>query len=243
MPDPRAVVALLIILFIILSPGPQSPATQLDRSRFDHIIEREEQALHALNNSRYGHFDALDHRWLNASGFTEDAGYAWTATEAIKTRARKLNVYALGDSHAGMIDGGVLNHGDVALYNNVTGVLHGSWIPSLVSATISKPQLNLTNYAPEGPFGKVAVDEFSRNLTGLEGSIKLRLDETDTQEDRGGQADVDSRKMAGVRTVSARIDLQAYDGSAWEVTTHGVHFLASGSLVLTTTSEKYVYMT
>ncbi|GAB7345579.1 hypothetical protein MBLNU457_3883t1 [Dothideomycetes sp. NU457] len=242
MPDPRAVVAIILILFIIFSPDPQAPVTQVEGSYFDEVLEREEHSLDVLNTTHYGDFSPSANLWLNVSGFQIDTLFSWSALGEVKERATKLSAHALGDDNGKRIEGENLD-APIPLYQNVTGVVHGNWIRSPLSSTIPIPQLNMTEYSPTGPFGVVPILSFDRNLTENDngGSMKFRLRENDSQDEVGKSADPQNGETPRIRTISAGFEV-AFDNaglSAWEVRLHGVHFLDSGNILMTTTSEKF----
>jgi len=241
MPDPRAVVALIIVLFIVLSPSDtqQAPATQFRRSHFDAILQQEEHSLNVLNTSRYGDFDPPNNRWLNISGFTNDTLYAWDAIDLVKARAKELIVHTLGEEDARKVDGAT-DSADVPLYTNLTGVIHGRWARSPVSTDLLSPRLNLSSYTTEGPFGRIPITGFERNLTGTGGSLKVRIGEADIEETLGRRTGTQGQEIRSTRSVSASIEVQSDDGdgSSWEMRALGVHFIETGTLLLTTTSSK-----
>jgi len=242
MPDPRAVVALILILFIIFSPDPQGPVTQVGRSYFDEALEAEEHSLNVLNTSHYGDFSPSNNLWLNVSGFRNDTLFSWNALGDVKDRATKLSAHALGDDNAKRIEGEDLGT-SIPLYQNVTGVIHGNWIRSPLSLAIPVPQLNMTEYSPIGPFGVMPLQWFDRNITEDEtrGSLRIRLGETDSRDTLGNRVDAEGVETSTIRTISAGFEVQFENAglSAWEARMHGVHFLDSGNIILTTTSEKF----
>ena len=61
----------------------------------------------------------------------------------------------------------------LVLYQNVTGTLHGQWVRSQAQESLVPPNLNLTEYAPLGPFGPLPISGFSKNVTGAAGSLKV----------------------------------------------------------------------
>jgi len=241
MPDPRAIVALVIILFIVFSPDFQAPVVQSEQRQFDAILEQEEHSWNVLSTSHHGDFNPPENRWLNISGFTNDTGYGWDVFNKVKERAKKLSKHALGDHDENILDG-VDNEVDIPVYRNVTGILHGSWVRSPLSSGLPIPQLNMSDYATEGPFGRIPLTSFERNLTGTGGSIRVKLGEVDIDDTLGTRVGRQGQTIESTRSVSATIGIESEDGdgTSWETRALGVHFLESGSLILVTTSSKSV---
>jgi len=239
MPDPRAIVALIIILFIVFSPDPKAPVVQSGQRHFDAVLEQEEHSWNVLNTSHYGDFSPPQIKWLNISGFGNDTGYAWDMIHEVKERAKQLSIHALGDLTESKLDGGH-SGADIPMYRNVTGILHGSWVRSPLSSDLSIPQLNMSNYATEGPFGRIPVTSFERNLTGSGGSLSVKLGEVDIDDTLGTRLGPEGHIVESSRSVSATIRIEAEhgDGSSWETRALGVHFLESGNIILATTSSK-----
>jgi len=240
MPDGRPVIVLILLLFILFAPDPQTPRVQ-QHDYFDDALSLERHALNVLNTSNYGDFNPANNLWLNISGFNNETDFEWNALEQVKEQAKKRWAHAIGEDIAKQIE----SEDDVALplYRNVTGVLHGHWLHSQ-EILLSPPILNLTRFAPEGPLGPATITGFARNVTGRAGDLTVRLQESDLE-----RLSLDKDATSGgtmqdaVRMITAEIGLKTTDGKGddWEGQVHGVHFLQTGRVVLTTTSPKYVY--
>ena len=217
-----------------------------------------------LNSSRYGDFDPLGNRWLNVSGFGNGTGFAWEGLDRIRERVEGLKGYALRgfgeegfENEVEIISGGAgsggskdgneegrgygRGHGIMPLDRNVIGVVHGSWIRSPIQKEIGVPKLNVSRYAPEGPWGPVPITGFGRNLTGGEGAVKMRFQEWDEEKSLGKRGTgVGGERVDAVRLVSAQMELEGKDGlgDAWDVQLNGLHYLDTGNMLFTTTSEK-----
>ncbi|KAK5122074.1 hypothetical protein LTR85_004320 [Meristemomyces frigidus] len=239
MADRRGILVPLIILgFIFFSPDPgRAPANRFEeRPRVEDVIAEERRSLSVLQNSSYGELETVDGHVLNLTGLEPDKGYAWDALPKIKTRAQQQLEYALGDAGKEAIE---QDHGPpvaLPLYHNVTGYVHGKWVRSKLQESVSIPQLNLSSYAPEGPFGSLQPTPFGRNITGDEGGdLRLRFHEKESPQ----AGDVDSG--AGYITeITAEVTIQDFQsGDEAELQVRGVYFADFGQAIMTTTSDKF----
>jgi len=241
MADRRGVLVPLIILaFIFLSPDAGRPAARRfdDRPSPEDVIAEEQRSLSVLQNSSYGELVGGDGKvrpLLNLTGLEPDRGYAWEALTTVKARALEQLEYALGGWGRQALDGYDEAPNPTPLYNNVTGFLHGKWVRSKVQQSVQVSQLNLSTYAPEGPFGVLPVGSFGRNITGLGGDIRIRLHERilEAGPPTGWTASNVTKLGAEIAYVddatSEEYELQAY----------GVYDMHLGQAILTTTSEKF----
>lgn len=238
MADRRGVIIpLVFLLFIFLSPDPQqSPAARqaLRQPLLSAILAEEQHSLDVLNSSRYGDFDPANHRRVNLTGLGEEAGFAWDALGSVKSRAREQGSHVLGAWGEKALDG-VYGPGEPPppLYKNVSGYVRGQWVRSKIQQDMEAPQLNLSAYAPEGPFGPTPIATFGRNLTGQQGSVDMRL----TQKRLWLEG---SYNGANVTEMVVEVTVQDEDtGADWEAKLRGVYFMDFGEAVLTTTSNKF----
>ncbi|GAB7347247.1 hypothetical protein MBLNU459_g3343t1 [Dothideomycetes sp. NU459] len=258
MADPRAFLTLILLLFILFSPNPGPDPLQRTPSRYQANLNASRSNLATLNRTRYGDFDPAHDRWLNITGCGEEPAFAWGVLASWKERARKLSAHALGEENVGLLDGhatsggggggegssSAMAGGDVAqlpLYRNVTGVLRGDWVRSPLQTQVVAPVLNMSRYAPEGPFGPMPLSGFGRNVTGAGGALRVWLHEADYEDTTGMTVDRQGREVAAVREISAQVTVQddAGLGDEWEAQMYGVHFLQTGNVVLATTSDKF----
>lgn len=291
MADPRAVLTLLLILFIIFTPsGPNDPSAIPGRAR-DRLLEaltNERHNLDVLNSTKWGDFDpsALNGppgspvgRWINLTGFgrVEDGPdgkeqdhsgvFGWERLGNIKNRVREKMVYQTGDEglegtlsaipnpqYDGVTNKDVGQYGWISkpFYKNISGVVHGDWVRSPVQEGIQAPTLNMSHYAPEGPFGPLEIHRFGRNLTEdmKKGWVKIAFEENDDEstllskvvgvEDDDKGSPVITKEVQLLREVRASINIGSEDtGDDWEAQVYGVHYLETGNMVLTTTSLKF----
>ncbi len=226
MANSRVIFIVVLLLFLLFSPDPQSPSLG-QRFELDQILGRERAALAVLSSSQYGDFDALNGtRNLNLTGLRSEYGYAWELLDRVKERVREQMASVLGDAGLGVLNGTAEE--ELPLYRNITGYVGGKWARSKVAEGLLAPQLNLSAVTPEGMY---VTQEYNRNLTGHEGKVRLKFRE----KERAVKASNDS-----IKDVSATLTLwddESY-GDWWEVALHGVHFRDLGGMLLATTSEK-----
>ncbi|TKA82343.1 hypothetical protein B0A49_00084 [Cryomyces minteri] len=230
--NPRTLIPILILLFILLSPDSQQPATLDARLEIDQIIQHEQDALSVLNSSHYGGFNSKENRYLNLTGCREEHGFVWDALPGVRERARGMVGHVLGDARVKRLDGIEQEEKEELglLYQNVTGYVRGSWVRSKLEEGLQRPSVNLSVVAPEGTF---AMRDWNRNITGQEGKIRMRLKEQENRGQRQGEGNV-TRASA---TLTIR-DSSSW-GDGWEMALYGVHFLDFGGILMTTTSDKF----
>jgi transmembrane E3 ubiquitin-protein ligase len=219
--DARQVILVIILFYLIFSGDVQPPASRLHISE-DEILAREWHSVNVLNSTRYGDFSPREGRWLNLTGMREEDGYSWDLWEACRDKAREQADYAL-NTHLEE------SQSQYPLYHNITGIVHGDWVMSKLKDDFRHPQLNLSWTAPPNTYHH--QNEFDRNLTSLTGSTHFRFHDS---------KDVFSSGNVTVRSMVASMNIREDSsvGHWWELTMHGLHFVETGRLLLTTTSEK-----
>ena len=227
-----ALIPLLIITFIFLSPSPQARFREQEaRPRIEDVAAEEQRSLGVLQNSSY----ETPLQSLNLTGLEEERGYAWNALPEIKARAWDQLQYALGDWGTEELQAGNVVDRPTALYNNVTGFVHGKWVRSKIQDSVPVPQLNLTEYAPESPFGgPPRARPFGRNMTGDGGDVTIRFNERNPFGPAGwGDESGNITEM--------NIELKLSDeatNNEWELLLRGIYLPNLGQAILTTTSDK-----
>ncbi|EER24867.1 C3HC4 type (RING finger) zinc finger containing protein [Coccidioides posadasii C735 delta SOWgp] len=241
----RAFLVFLLLFFLFTAPDPH-PRPPVSKEELQKQITDEQRALSWLNSSRYGDLNSQNDRWLPLAGLTKDDGYAWGLLPVVQTRARKqlhsiLHTYrisvpelSLAQSHD-LTPESNLTGLILPVYRNVTGRVRGDWVRWREPELAHRPNLNLTSIATKHDY---FTHEFGRNITANDGRLVL-----DFQEEEGGKAlDVNG---VSVRDIRARMLVEMNDalGDSWVVPLFGIHFPATGAIVLTTTSEKFAGIT
>ncbi|KAI9816800.1 MAG: hypothetical protein M1827_001445 [Pycnora praestabilis] len=249
MDTPRAVLLIVLLIFLFLSPDSQQPTIGQQRE-LDRLIANEHHALAVLGNTSYGTFDVGSGRWLNVTGLREHDGYGWALLPKVKEHAREQLRRVLGArgirklvgatdasdiggdevTLQGLTDATVGHTEIMPVYQNITGHVRGEWARSNIAEDFQAPRINLTALVPQGVY---TTQEFNRNITGTRGKIRFRLDERSGREMRGNGG--------LVREISAQMMIKddSSSGDGWEIALHGVHYPEVGGIVLATTSEKF----
>lgn len=122
----------------------------------------------------------------------------------------------------------------VPLYHSISGYVHGQWTRS--NTEPHAPELNMSEYAPENPFASNMprhIHSFLRNITGDDGSVKLKLREMD----EGKEVN-----MIGPNVTALEVEMTLTDDvemADYELRLPGVYFPNLGQAILTTTSDKF----
>jgi mitofusin len=230
--DPRSFLFFIILLLLINSPEPQQPTYNL-RSRYRETIEREYNQLDILNRTRYGDLDAKKYKWLNVTGLRGEDGFAWELLDPVRQKAREQSERVLGERWKGMLDGTLEEDGqDIPVYKNLSGYVQGEWTRSPLSRIRHPGDLGNSSMTPNDPFGHMM--DYDRNLTGGGGPLRMRFTELEDKMRRN--------ENRTVSEISAKVvigDKDSFGGNWWEFVAHGVHFMKSGTVVLTTTSDRF----
>ena len=241
MADRRGVIVPLVILaFIFLSPDParNPPGGRFDpRPTLRDAIAQEQHSLEVLQNSTYSELRfGKDGIALNLTGLEPERNFSWAALPQVQGKARQwLGNYG-GDFGKGALDLSIPEDELQPLYRNVTGFVHGEWVRSKLDESVPTPQLNLSQYAQLGPFGRLPPPRhFRRNITGDGGDIKLRFHERERPlpqwlHDVPGNATTMDVEM----TISDAESMEEY-----ELRMIGAYFPTVGQAMLTTTSDKF----
>ncbi|KAJ5058258.1 hypothetical protein J3E74DRAFT_221393 [Bipolaris maydis] len=230
--DPRSFLFFIILLLLINSPEPQQPTFNA-RTRFRELIDREYYQLDLLNRTRYGDFDAKNNKWLNISGLREEDGFAWELLDPVRQKAKAQSEQILREPWKKMLDG-PLEQGEptMPVYKNLSGYVQGEWTRSTLSRIRHPGDMGNASSNPDNPFGNIV--DFDRNMTGAGGPVRLHITELEDKMRRN--------ENQTISEISAKViigDRDSFGGNWWEFVVHGVHFLKSGTAVLTTTSDRF----
>ena len=134
------------------------------------------------------------------------------------------------------------------VYENVTGVVHGRWARynGDLAGVETHRSVNISAISPGIDWAYRNEESWTRNITGKEGKLMLRIDEKNTAHidppDEEATPSRDDLWSGGlVRNVAATMTVQdeSSSGDGWEMRIHGVHWPRQGVLLMTTTSEKF----
>ncbi|KAI4114027.1 MAG: hypothetical protein LQ345_005112, partial [Seirophora villosa] len=186
--------------------------------------------------------------WINVTGLRKQNGYAWDLLPKVQERAREqastiietwhrsngYNAYLVDDAESVDSPNATAaqseHHGPLPLYQNVTGIIRGRWVRSRIAEGFRAPVMNLTALAPGVTY---ITDKYTRNVTGIEGKLRIRLSET--------KSELQDLENVSVREITADLILEETSPSSdgWDMTLHGVHYPRDGSIVLTTTGQRF----
>lgn len=246
MDAPRLLVLIFILLILFASPDTQTPSPS-QRRELNYLVIQERHHLGLLNGSRYGDLNAVEDRWMNVTGLRKQDGYAWDLLPKVQERARQQANTVVGAWHRAnsyeqdlVDDEGIKSTNTTVpesnveqpmpFYQNVTGIVHGRWVKSMIENGFKAPTLNLTALAPGVAY---ATEKYTRNITGPGGGLRIKLDEKASQAFNSDEP--------SVREITAELTLEddSSSGDGWEMTLHGVHYPLDGSIVLATTGQRF----
>lgn len=227
----------LLVFYLLLSSQPRPPLVDENRER-ERELEREQNALRRLNESRYGDFDPLADRWLPFAGVRHNDSYAWDLFPDVQSRARHQLQSVLSNAGLeppiGLDDTNTsaplnLTKLSLPVYRNTTGLLRGDWVRRTEGVERRAP-LNATAITLGHEY---FTHEFSSNITGNGGTFAFDIEEGGGEELRQGEG--------LVREIRASLTVESEDfwGSTWYLSLLGVHFPETGEIILSTTSEKF----
>jgi hypothetical protein len=247
------VVLIIILLFILWTQPDQGPPPGFP-SVHDYAAERIARSRHSLDvlnitkwqdfSPKGGHKPAGEPaRYLNLTGFREEDGYAWDRLDAFKKRSLEYTQDAKGRYRQGNDNGLV---GDV--YENVTGIVTGKWVRHVtdLNGDPKKRFMNLTEISPGIEWAWRDEEYWTRNITGIEGKLTIRVDERNVEEIDTSLDEAEDEKtplpsVNLIREVQATVTVQdeSSSGDGHEMKVHGVHWPKQGVMLMTTTSEKF----
>ncbi|KAL9001825.1 MAG: hypothetical protein Q9188_005213 [Gyalolechia gomerana] len=246
MDAPRLLVLIFILLILFASPDTQTPSLS-QQHELDRLIIQERHALALLADSRFGDLNAAENSWINVTGLRKQDGYAWEMLPKVQERARQQANTIIEAWHRFIQDEESVIDTDntentnktlpgpnadrpMPLYQNVTGIIHGHWVRSKLADGTKAPILNLTTLAPRVTY---TTERYTRNITGHEGELRVRLDEKKSE--LLDLADTSVREITAELTLEDDFSI----GEGWVMTLHGVHYPQDGSIVLTTTGQRF----
>ena len=250
----RVILIIIFVLYLYTSPD-QGPPPGFP-SPHDYAaarIARSRHALDVLNTSKWQDFLPVTAngptietaKYINLTGFREDDGMAWWRLDSYKERARLFSQEAKGTwRHGKDNDSGL--EGEV--YENVTGIVTGRWVRYTgdLNGRQETGRMNLSAIAPSTDWAFRDEELWTRNITGKEGKLMLRInedggDEMDFSEKEPVDVQTPAYSSGFIREVGATMTVQdeSSSGDGWEMRLHGVHWPRRGLLLMTTTSEKF----
>ncbi|KAI4865052.1 hypothetical protein F4820DRAFT_310333 [Hypoxylon rubiginosum] len=239
-PQDNARAIFLIILIFWLATSPDSgPGLIAGPALIKSRVARQRQALGVLNSTQWGDFaprlsddpPETEPKYLNLTGFREEDGYVWEDLKRFKDRCEEWSKNAVGVPEAAE-----------PVWQNATGVVHGSWQRINASLPRYHSSYNLSAISPSVSWAAPNSD-WGRNVTGAEGKIMVRIEDNEDDETEPEKIDklILDKAEIKARQVSGTINIDDIEGtgSGWEMRLHGVHWPRQGAMLLTTTSEKF----
>src|SRR2546421_360340 len=244
MEGPRLVLLILVFFFLFISPDTKQPSPS-QQKELGRRLDELQRALGTLRNASYGEFDPAQHRWLNSTGLREGDGFNWrllpVAQKVARIQLLQLFAKSGGLTQKDIEEGEAAAYESVAeeslpMYQNVTGAVRGTFLRRPLPKTHS--QVNLTAL---GLANAYVTGEFQRNVTEMEGELRIRLLEDIQADEVTGDTGIGIATQRRAKMISAELSVitDSSPGNGWEMKLYGTHFLPTGSVLLTTTSEKF----
>ncbi|KAL2263658.1 hypothetical protein VTK26DRAFT_5820 [Humicola hyalothermophila] len=179
-------------------------------------------------------------RYLNLTGFREKDGYSWGDLTHFRDRCREWSDHIYGRKEAWPDE---RDHGPVKkTWQNATGTVHGKWVRRQGSKVKTAAGYNLSTIAPDIDWFHDGT-EWAWNVTGSHGTILMRLQEdaADAVYEEEPKQGKEAHAGGLAREISAVANIQDEENStpSFAMRLHGVHWPRQGSILLTTTSEKF----
>ncbi|KAL7625706.1 hypothetical protein AAE478_004928 [Parahypoxylon ruwenzoriense] len=252
MPQPqdnaRAIFLILLIFWLATSPD-SNPGLIAGPALVKSRLARQREALGILNGTQWGDFaphlandppetktetgaeTETKPKYLNLTGFREEDGYVWKDLQRFRDRCEEWSTNAVGIPEAAE-----------PVWQNATGVVRGLWQRTNASSPRYHSSYNLTKISP-GITWTGSNSDWSRNATGSEGKIMVRVEDHEdaaTEPEEIDKLILDKAEIKA-REVAATVSIEDVEGtgSSWEMRLHGVHWPRQGAMLFTTTSEKF----
>ena len=237
MDTPRLVLLVVVLVFLFVSPNSQIPSISQQQG-LRRLLLDEQQALIISSNTIYDDFNPDENRWINITGLRQQDNYAWSlfprvkerALEQYRTIATHLSLDEPPQEHNASSASSEELYEHTSVYQNVTGIVRGQWTRSHIADGFVPPSLNLTSIAPHITY---STHDYSRNITGQDGNVRIKLDEKDS--------DMFLLNNESVREIRAEMMIkdEKSKGDGWEVTLHGIHYPELGGIILATTGQRW----
>ncbi|KAI1076046.1 hypothetical protein F5B20DRAFT_339439 [Whalleya microplaca] len=241
MPQPQdniRAVFLILLLFWLASSPDSGPSLIAGPALAKNRIARQRHAHGILNSTAWGDFvprlvddpPETEPKYLNLTGFREEDGYVWEDLGRFKDRCEEWSRNAVGIPEA-----------SEPVWQNATGVVRGLWAKTNTSSPRYHSSYNLSEISP-GVTWSGWNSDWSRNITGGEGKMLLRIDDNEAAGTEPEEIDQKSLLATSVkaREVSAAVTIDDKgSGNSFEMQLHGVHWPKQGAMLFTTTSEKF----
>ncbi|KAK5630774.1 hypothetical protein RRF57_006489 [Xylaria bambusicola] len=237
--DNARVFFLIFLLFWLASSPDTGSGLIAGPSQVRNRIAHQRAAHAVLNSTAWGDFapQLLDDppetepQYLNLTGFREEDHFAWKDLGRFKSLCEEWSRNAVG-----------IPETQEPVWQNATGVVRGLWERSNGSVSRTHSSYNLTHISPDVAWNSLN-SEWSRNVTGREGKILVRIDDPEDAATEPEQLDpkIFREDEIQARLVSSTVTVEDIEGtgSSWEMRLHGVHWPKAGALLFTTTSDKY----
>ncbi|KAI1312804.1 hypothetical protein F5Y03DRAFT_381539 [Xylaria venustula] len=244
--DNARVFFLIFLLFWLASSPDTGPGLIAGPAQVRNRIAHQRAAHAVLNSTAWGDFaprladdppetdeteTETEYRYLNLTGFREEDKFAWEDLGRFKSRCEEWSRNAVG-----------IPETQEPVWQNATGVVRGLWQRSNASVSRTHSSYNLTHISPDVAWNGLNSD-WSRNVTGQEGKILVRIDDPEDAATEPERLDtkIFHENEVLARHVSTTVSVEDVDGTgnSWEMRMHGVHWPKPGVMLFTTTSDKY----
>ena len=216
-----------------------------DIPQVQQTTEDEAHALTILNQGSYGAWDSDSSKWLNITGLRKEDVQLWrlfpefqriarTQAQAILVATDEVSVGSVRSDDLGsaklkdgyksteVTDDSHHKGTVIPFYQNITGLVRGDWF---------RHTLPQTSGASNGSSDQYAGSDFTRNIASPRGHLHLRLDE---------RSSTSVKIEAGTaRDSKGTLTIEEASGESWDILLNGIHFVDSGSALLTTRSDRF----
>ncbi|KAI0397237.1 hypothetical protein F5Y17DRAFT_464708 [Xylariaceae sp. FL0594] len=229
--DNARIIFLIFLLFWLASSPDTGPGLLVGPGQIRNRLAYERAAHIVLNSTAWGDFAPrladeppeveIEHKYLNLTGFREEDRIAWEDLGRFKGRCEEWSRNAMRASET-----------QLPVWQNATGVIRGMWERRNASVPRTHSDYNLTHMNPDVSWSGLNMD-WSRNITGREGKILVRIDDSEdaeTEPERPHSSILHPKEIRA-RHVSTAVTIEdtAGSGNSWEMRV----------MLFTTTSDKY----